>query len=113
MKILTILEKIITGKQVKFSITTVKSSSFQGNKVIKVEDILDKKSKKYYIYHSLINFVRFKNWNNKIATADIQIIKKPFIIDTNGDKLYPIQINTEVEIEKKNVENRDSWYDEF
>jgi hypothetical protein len=118
MKIQTILEKIITGKQVKFSIATIGKGEDTGNKIIKVEDVIDKKSKKYYIYHSLINFVRFKDWDEKIAFADIQEIKKPVIVTTDGEKLYPIHINTEVEVPKKNYNSKDNtedyyWYDEI
>lgn len=100
MKIQFLLEKVLTGKKVKFSSAVADSSGYYGNKIIKVTDILE--DKHFYIYHSLVNYVRFKEWVGKEAMADIQILKKkPIIKTTEGEKLYPIEINTEVEIEKK------------
>lgn len=100
MKIQFLLEKVLTGKKVKFSSAVANSSGYYGNKIIKVTDKLE--NKHFYIYHSLVNFVRFKDWIGKEAMADIQILKKkPLIKTTEGEKLYPIEINTEVEIEKK------------
>ena len=103
MKIQTILEKIITGKQVKFSIATIGKGEDTGNKIIKVEDVIDKKSKKYYIYHSLINFVRFKDWDEKIAFADIQEIKKPVIVTTDGEKYIQYILTQKLKYQKRTI----------
>lgn len=113
MKIQFLLEKVLTGKNVKFSTTIANSSGYYGNKIIKVESKLDEK--KYYIYHSLVNYVRFKDWEDKEALADIQILKrKPIIKTIDGEKLYPIEINTEVEVLKKDYkDNGNRWYNEL
>jgi RNA binding exosome subunit len=114
MKIETLLEKVLTGRKVKFSTAIANSSGYNGNKIIKVTDFINEK-KKYYIGQSLINYIRFKDWDGKTADADIQPDKsKPVIITTDKEKLYPIRIRTEVEVEKKEKikkDNEDNWYD--
>jgi len=102
MKIETLLEKILTGRKVKFLSTTVEGGKFDGNRVMCVHDL--ENNKMYMIQNSLVNYMRFAKWDNKEAIADIQ----PSIFKNIKTKEYgivkPIRITTEVEVERAGVE---------
>lgn len=105
MRILSILEKVITGKKVKFIETTISSGSKTGNKVVVIEDLETEDKLKFIIAASVNNYIRFKNWIGKEAYADYDINRHTFY-NTEMGKLATVQIRTDVEIEKENYKEK-------
>lgn len=105
MKISTILERILTGKKVKFVEATISSGSKTGNKVVVLIDVDSEKNLKFIIGASVDNFIRFRKWIGKEAYADYQI-NKFSAYHTQFGKLPTIKLSTEVEVEKESYKNR-------
>jgi hypothetical protein len=114
MRILSILEKVITGKKVKFIETIISSGSRTGNKVVAIVDLETTDKLKFVIAASINNFLRFKKWIGKEAYADYDINKHTFC-NTELGKLATVQIRTDVEVEKENYKekHRDDEGDEY
>jgi hypothetical protein len=105
MKIDLILERILTGKKVKFSESTIKDGIHAGNKIIIVKDL--ENNLKFVLGASMYNYIRFMKWIGKEAYADYEINKHKLIPTAEG-KLPTVNISTEVEIEKEHYKQRHS-----
>lgn len=103
MNIKYLLERIFTGKNVKFLEGSLIGGKNDGNKVLIVLDT--ETNKKFVLNESLENFMRFRKWVGKQAYADYEpMIKK---VNTNFGFLKAIRITTEVEISsEKDNENK-------
>ena len=108
MKIETLLEKIITGRRVRFTEEEVEAGPYTGNKVIVIEDL--ENNHKYVLYRSITNFIRFQRWIGKSAWADIALVKNTRFKVKSG-LLKAIRISTVVEIDKVNRDREDSELD--
>ena len=108
MKIETLLEKIITGRRVRFTEEEVEAGPYTGNKVIVIEDL--ENNHKYVLYRSITNFIRFQRWIGKSARADIALVKNTRFKVKSG-LLKAIRISTVVEIDKVNRDREDSELD--
>jgi len=95
MKIYYLLEKIFTGKNVKFVEAVVSNGRYEGNKVIVVVDLDN--NKEFVLGESLDNFMRFRRWVGKEAMADYEPSFKT--VKTNLGVMPTIKITTEVEID--------------
>jgi hypothetical protein len=98
MKIMTIFERIITGRKVKFNEAYITEGPHTENKVIIVKDL--ENGNKFVLGASIYNYIRFKDWVGKEAEADYEINKHNLII-TNKGKFVTGTMSTEVEVEKK------------
>jgi len=109
MKISTIMERIFSGRKVKFSEEEVLSGPYKGNKVIVIENT--ESEQKYVLFRSITNFVRFQRWIGKSARADVAPIPmKSFKV--NSGTLQAVRISTVVELDKvKHDNNSDSEMD--
>lgn len=104
MKIQTLLEKVLTGKKVKFFSTTVEGGKFNGNKVMCLQDLENKKV--YIIQNSLVSYVRFAKWEGKEAIADIQPSSFRDIKTKDFGFIKPIRLSTDVEVERDGSETK-------
>jgi len=95
----TLLERVITGRKVKFSEEELQSGSHKGNRVVVVTD--EETGKKYILYRSITGFIRFQRWIGKSARADIAPITGHAKFETENGWLHPIRISTVVEVERK------------
>ena len=98
MKIQVLLERIFTGRKVRFSEGELESGGNTGNKVLVVTD--EDSGKKYILYRSITNFVRFQRWIGKGARADIAPISGYTKYKVDGAWLTPIRMKTVVEVER-------------
>ena len=108
MKIQTLMERIFTGRKVKFSEEELQSGSYRGNKVIVITDT--ETNHKYLLYRSITNFIRFQRWIGKTARADIAPIKsKKYQVESGW--LAPVRISTVVEVTKINRDRKSKEMD--
>lgn len=107
MRILYILEKILTGKKVKFIEGVITAGARKDNKVIILHDL--EREKKFIIGASLNNFIRFKKWIGKEAVADYEPYLRP--IKTDQGLLTAVRLSTTVEIDDYKERNNFDDYD--
>lgn len=107
MRKLYILEKITTGRKVKFFDGIVASGPKSGNRVMILHDI--EKNKSFVIKASLNNYVRFNRWSGKEAMADYEVY--PLLVSTDHGKLKTIKLSTEVEIDNYKEKNTFDHFD--
>ena len=113
MKIKSLLETIFTGLHVVFFSQIIAKGKYSGNKVMCFKD--DETKTVYFIYESLSNFTRFKDWEGKKAEADVQpafsktLQKFNIFKSTQGLKMIPANIRTEVEVDDKKMKNSNDF----
>ena len=113
MKIQYLLEVVFSGMNVSFFSQIIAKGKYSGNKVMCFRD--DETKTIYFIYESLSNFTRFKDWEGKKAEADIQpafsktLQKFNIFQSTEGLKMIPANIRTEVEVDDKKMKNGNTF----
>lgn len=95
MNKLYLLERVFTGRKVKFFVGTITEGPKKDNKVMILHDI--EKNKNFVIGASIYSFVRFKRWDGKEAFADYDPKLKSVV--TDHGRLNLITLSTEVELD--------------